>query len=122
MKRSPVTPSLFTKDVTDTVRFYTDHLRFSQTGSYKDEDGKEIWAEVTHGDGRIWFFSGALEGRPEPIFTGLIYVFVDDVDETAAALHGKVKVLWGPETQDYGLRELGVEDCNGYMLVFAKDA
>ena len=26
----------------------------------------------------------------------------------------------GPETQDYGLCELGVRDVNGYYLVFAK--
>jgi hypothetical protein len=107
--------------VPQTVRFYTGTLGFTQTGNYKDETGSEIWAEVALGEARIWFFSGALEGRPQPLFTGLIYVFVDDVDAVATALAGKVKVLWGPETQEYGLRELGIEDCNGYMIVFAKD-
>ncbi len=28
---------------------------------------------------------------------------------------------WGPETQHYGLRELGIKDLNGYYLVFATD-
>jgi hypothetical protein len=27
----------------------------------------------------------------------------------------------GPVTQKYGIRELGIVDCNGYMIVFAKD-
>lgn len=121
MKRSPLTPSFHAPDLSETVRFYVDVLGFAQTGSYKDGDGAAIWAEVMRGEARIWFFSNALDRIPKPVFSGLIYIFVEDVDALAAALKSKVKVLWGPETQDYGLRELGIEDCNGYMLVFAKD-
>jgi hypothetical protein len=121
MKRSPVTPSLLVTDVAQTVRYYTEMPGFTQTGSDKDESGLEIWAEVTLDEARIWFFSGAAEGRPQPVFTGLIYVFVEDVDAMAAAMGGKVTPLWGPVTQEYGLRELGIVDCNGYMIVFAKD-
>ena len=49
-------------------------------------------------------------------------MFVDDVDAMAARLQGRVTFEWGPETQDYGLRELGIRDDNGYYLVFARDA
>jgi hypothetical protein len=51
----------------------------------------------------------------------LIYVFVDDVDALAKQLEGQAHFEWGPETQPYGLRELGIKDLNGYYLVFAKD-
>ena len=121
MKRSSVTPSLFAPDLTGTVRFYVETLGFRQTGSYKEDDGSEIWAEVTLGESRIWFFSHPLEKCPEPVFSGLIYVFVDDVDAVARRLEGRVRFEWGPEVQEYGLRELGVKDSNGYYLVFARD-
>lgn len=121
MQRSPVMPSLFAPNLPETIRFYLETLGFQQTGSYKEEDGAEIWAEVTLGKARIWFFANALDKQPEPAFSGLIYVFVDDVDSLAARLEGKVAFQWGPATQEYGLRELGIEDINGYYLVFARD-
>jgi len=121
MKRSPVIPSLFAPDIVQTVSFYVDLLGFQQTGSYKGEDGSEIWAEVTLGESRIWFFSNALDKQPVPAFSGLIYVFVDDIDALAKSLEGNVLFAWGPETQVYGLRELGIQDVNGYYIVFAQD-
>ncbi len=122
MKRAPVTPSLFAPRLPETVRFYVETLGFRQTGSYKEDDGSEIWAEVAMGEARIWFFSNALEEQPEPVFSGLVYVFVDDVDAVARQLEGLVPFQWGPETQEYGLRELAIKDINGYYLVFARDA
>lgn len=121
MKRAPVIPSLFAPDLLQTVRFYVDSLGFRQTGSYKEEDGSEVWAEVALGESRIWFFSNALDKQPGPTFSGLIYVFVDDVDAVAKRLKNQVQFEWGPETQEYGLRELGIHDINGYYLVFAQD-
>ena len=121
MKRAPVTPSLFAPDLTETVRFYVETLGFRQTGSYQEDGGSEIWAEVALGESRIWFFSHPLDEHSKPVFSGLIYVFVDDVDAFAERLEGHVPFEWGPETQEYGLRELAVRDINGYYLVFARD-
>ncbi len=121
MNRSPITPSLFAPRLRETVQFYTEVLGFEQTGSYRNVDGIEIWAEVTLGEARIWFFSGQLDKQPGPAFSGLIYVFVDDVDSVAARLEGGVQFEWGPEDQEYGLRELGIRDINGYYIVFARD-
>ena len=121
MPRPPTIPSLFAPDLRETVRYYTDVLGFEQSGSYTDDD-TEVWAEVTLGDSSLWFFSGALEAQPGPVLSGLVYVFVDDVDDVASRLEGRVGFEWGPETQDYGLRELGIRDLNGYYLVFARDA
>lgn len=120
MKRSAVTPSLYVPDVAAAVRFYKDILGFSQTGSW-EEGGALIWAEVALSEARVWFFSSTIEDKPGPAFSGLLYLFVEDVDAIAAMLRGKVAIRWGPEDQPYGLRELGIEDLNGYLLVFAKD-
>lgn len=120
MKRNPVIPSLFAPDLDATIDYYVGTLGFTETANW-DEDGKRVWAEVSYGDAIIWFFAHPLPGQTKPVTNGMIYVFVDDVDAVAAALDGKVPARWGPEDQDYGLRELGIEDLNGYLIVFAKD-
>jgi uncharacterized glyoxalase superfamily protein PhnB len=121
MQRSPVTPSLYTPDISKTVDFYVKNLGFEQTAVYRDDNGVEIWTEVALDESRLWFFSNPLEQQPGPAFSGLIYIFVQDVDALSAHLQDNVSFEWGPETQDYGLRELGLRDINGYYIVFAHD-
>jgi catechol 2,3-dioxygenase-like lactoylglutathione lyase family enzyme len=125
MERSALTVSLFTPDVAEAVSFYVDRLGFRQTGSWAEGDKPPLWAEVARdgpkGTVRLWFFSGQLEGQDLPTFSGLIYLFVGSVDAEAKKLDGQVDVLWGPEDQVYGLRELGIRDLNGYMICFAED-
>ncbi|NQV79710.1 MAG: VOC family protein [Alphaproteobacteria bacterium] len=120
MTRAPVTPSLYVPDLAAALRYYTDTLGFAETAAF-EEDGQTFWAEVSLGPSRLWFFATPLDGHPKPSFSRLIYVFIDDVDAVAARLKGHVPFEWGPETQPYGLRELGIKDLNGYYLVFAKD-
>ena len=111
MKRSPLTISLYVPNVADAVRFYAEIFGFEQTGIW-EEEGLAVWAEVTRNSGagaaRIWFFSNQIETRKGPAFSGLIYLFIDDVDAEAQRLEGKTTIRWGPETMPYGLRELGV--------------
>ena len=125
MERSALTLSLFTQSVADAVSFYVDQLGFRHTGSWAEDEKPPIWAEVTRdgprGAARIWFFSDPLKGHDVPAFSGLIYLFVDSVDEEANRLGERVDVLWGPENQAYGLRELGLRDLNGYLICFAED-
>ena len=54
-----------------------------------------------------------------PICSGTFYLFPDDVDALAEQLAGKVEFAWGPETMDYGLREFGLRDPDGYFIAFA---
>ncbi len=122
MQRAALIPSLYAPSLAEAVAFYVDTLGFRQTGSYREDDDTEIWAEVALGEARVWFFANALDAHPQPSFSGLIYVFVEDVDALSARLAGKLAFEWGPETQGYGLRELGIKDINGYCLVFAQDA
>ena len=125
MERSALTVSLYAPDVAAAVAFYVDELGFHNTGSWSEGGAPPIWAEVARdgpkGTARIWFFSHHIETRPGPMLTGLIYLFVDDVDAEAERLRDRVPFRWGPENQEYGLRELGIEDLNGYLICFAKD-
>ncbi len=120
MKRNPVIPSLFAPDIEATLRFYVDVLGFEKTGEWLDKQDIS-WAEVTLGSSQIWFFKHALDEHPEPKFSGLIYIFVENVDDVAARIKTKTEIRWGPEDQEYGLREVGIKDNNGYFLVFAKE-
>lgn len=122
MVRSAVTPSLLAPDLDATLRFYVDVLGFSQTGAWREADARLVWAEVTRGDARLWFFRDTPVEPLTPVFSGLIYLFVGPVTPLAAAL-ADVGVIfeWGPETQPYGLREVALRDPNGYLLVFAED-
>ena len=121
----PLTVSLQVPDVAAAVRFYVEVLAFEQTGSWAD-GGEPIWAEVSrpgpNGVARIWFFSHPLPGMPKATFSGVIYLFVGDVQTEADRLRGTVPFRWGPELMPYGLRELGIEDLNGYLVCFAEDA
>lgn len=125
MERSALTISLYTPDVAKAVAFYVEELGFKHTAQWPGEDGAPIWSEVARegpkGTARIWFFSGEIDGIRGPALSGLVYLFVDDVDAEAARLSDRVVKKWGPEDQEYGLRELGVEDINGYLLCFAQD-
>lgn len=125
MERSALTVSLFTPSVADAVAFYVDHLNFQQTGSWSEDNKPPAWAEVARdgpkGTARVWFFSDPIKGQTAPNFSGLFYFFVKNVDAEAARLGDGIDVLWGPEDQIYGLRELGLRDPNGYLLCFAQD-
>ncbi len=125
MERSALTISLYAPDVAAAIAYYVEELGFHNTGSWPDENGKPIWAEVARdgpkGTARIWFFSGNIEDRAGPALSGLVYLFVEDVEAEAARLSDRVVTRWGPEDQEYGLRELGVEDLNGYLICFAQD-
>lgn len=120
MSRNPVVPSLFASDLPATIEYYTETLGFTVTGRY-EQDGKLTWAELSLGNSTLWFFSHPIDDRPRPAMSGMIYIFVDDVGAIADRLRDRVAFRWGPETQPYGLRDLGVEDPDGYLLVFARD-
>ncbi len=121
MSRNPVVPSLFASDLAATIEYYTETLGFTETGRH-EESGKPIWAELSLGNSTLWFFANPIDDRPTPAMSGMIFIFVDDVDAIADRLRNRVSFRWGPETQFYGLRELGIEDPDGYLLVFARDA
>ena len=50
------------------------------------------------------------------------YIWVSNVDELLTEFQSKgAKILRGPENKFYNMREIEVEDCNGYVLCFGQD-
>ena len=46
---------------------------------------------------------------------------MDGVDQLFARIKDRVEVVWPLEDQEYGMREFGVRDSDGYLLAFAEE-
>ncbi|MGH2621657.1 MAG: VOC family protein [Anaerolineales bacterium] len=117
---SRVVPALLARNLPESIRFYQGILGFRLTGCYPDQDNP-TWAELTRDGVVIQFYSDPPEGtQPTPVMSGTLYLFPESVESLAAEFAGRVPFAWGPEVMDYGLREFGIRDPNGYFLAFAE--
>src|ERR1700730_309131 len=120
MKFESLSPILTTDDMDRSVRFYVDVLGFTcgmQTPGYSNlyRDGIRIM----------------LGGRPNshepwagPRFTGQLYIHLNEPNEVDALwskIKDRVEVVYAPDTFDYGMREFGIRDDNGYSLAFGSE-
>ncbi|RDI08178.1 VOC family protein [Flavobacterium sp. AG291] len=111
-------PILYTRALTDTVKFYTEVLGFVCV-AFEEAWG---WASLIKDDVEV-MFSFPIEHIPfdAPLFTGSFYIVTDKVDELWDAYKDKCKVCYGLENFDYGMREFAVYDNNGYLLQFGQE-
>ncbi len=118
---SRIVPSLLVRDMSATIAFYT-RLGFRLTGCHPDA-ARPAWAEVRRDDVTLQFHTEAPVGTPaSPALSGTIYFFPQSVEALAEEWRGTVEFAWGPEVMDYGLREFGIRDPDGYHLAFAEPA
>jgi uncharacterized glyoxalase superfamily protein PhnB len=107
--------ALSTEDVGRSVKFYVEQLGFACTLKL---DG---FARVRLGAADIMLAQpNAHRPWQGPCFTGSIYLEVDNVDELWESLRGRARIVYPIETMEYGVREFGVLDDNGYQLSFAQ--
>jgi len=109
-------PILTADDMDRSVRFYVDVLGFTcglqtpgYSNLYRDNVRIMLGAPNAHGP-----WAG-------PRFTGQLYIHLDAPDEVDALwskIKDRVEVAYAPEDFDYGMREFGVRDDNGYGLEF----
>ncbi|MDT3380608.1 VOC family protein [Labrys neptuniae] len=110
-----VSIALSTEDIQRSVKFYVEQLGFTCTLQL------ESFARVRLGAADI------LLAHPNthlpwqgPKFTGSIYLDVDNVDELWESLKTRAPIAYPIETMEYGVREFGLLDDNGYQLSFAQ--
>lgn len=117
MKIHELTPMLRTWDMRETIAFYRDILGFT-CKTFNEDWG---WALLSRDEASV-MLSGpnAHEGDQAPRFTGSLYFRCDHVDEFYSAIKDRVKVCYPIEDFDYGMREFGIYDNNGYLLQFGK--
>ena len=106
---------LETENLEQTIEFYTQNLGFECRSVYPK--GSPCWISLWNGDAEIAFGTpNAHKNFEKPILTGSIYLTIENVDELWQKLKDKVEIAYAIENFDYGMREFGIKDCNGYIL------
>lgn len=111
-----ITPFLATNDIDQAIEFYTSVLGFHV--EVRDPADSPTFCILDNGDVSI-IFDATLWQNP-PHLTGQILIDVVGVDELFERIRTRAKILWGPETFDYGKREFSCSDPHGYTLVFSE--
>ena len=103
----------------ETLGFYQS-LGFEVAGCHPDRL-HATWAEVVRDGVALQFHTEPPGGTPPtPICSGTFYFYPEDVRALAEEFCGQVDFAWGPEVMEYGMREFGVQDPNGYYLAFTE--
>jgi len=112
-----LSPMLETKDMQATLKFYTEVLGF-KCDTFSEEWG---WAHFSKDEVAIMFSKPNEERNiPEPIMSGSLYIEVDDVDSVWDELKYAGNICYPIENFEYGMREFGMFDNNGYLLQFGE--
>lgn len=117
MKLQALTPMLRTWDLRGSIAFYTEVLGF-ECERHSEEWG---WASLRRDNVGI-MLAGPDQHAPDqaPAFTGSLYVRTEDVDGFWQRLKDRAKVCYPIEDFEYGMREFGIYDNNGYVLQFGQ--
>ena len=110
---------LKTEDVPGTIEWYT-RIGFGLRGVFP-ETGEPTWCELAR-DGVVLQFLGGETWPGPPAFTGTLYFYPESVDALYEEIKDHTPPAWGPEVRDWGARELGMRDPNGYFLTFTEEA
>ncbi len=121
MKVIESAPHFFVTDIHRSVRFYVDVLGFAEPELWGDPPG----FAMPHRDGFIVMLNQASADHVNP--NGRrngwdAYFWCQGVDAFYESIRNRAEIVHGPEDRAlYGMREIGVRDPDGYMLVFAED-
>jgi catechol 2,3-dioxygenase-like lactoylglutathione lyase family enzyme/GNAT superfamily N-acetyltransferase len=115
MKFKIAIPILYSADVSESLRFYTEVLGFDRKWDW----GTPPSFGGVNKDGVEIFFCEKSQGNPGT----WISLFMDQIDEFHDAIRAKgARILNPPETKDWGLREMLVEDPDGHIIRFSQAA
>ncbi|WP_346319997.1 VOC family protein [Chitinophaga sp. YIM B06452] len=116
-------PTLTTPLLQETIDFYVNVLDF--TCKTMDEQWKfasikkdQVTMQLVHPQAKFPF--GSEDPFDQPVFTGAIYIHMEGVDELWEKVKDKAEVCFPVQNFDYGMREFGIYDNNGYLLQFGE--
>jgi hypothetical protein len=118
MAGSDVTAMLKAEDVAGTIDWYR-RAGFELLGVHP-EDGQPTWCELSRDGVVLQFLGGETPWPGPPSFTGTLYLSPPSVDALYEEIKDDIEPAWGPEDREWGARELGLRDPNGYFLTFTE--
>jgi catechol 2,3-dioxygenase-like lactoylglutathione lyase family enzyme len=106
-------------DVERAAAFWRDRLGFTPGPFYGDPPAFCI---VGRDGVDIALDRSAEQGRQPLNQYWAVYIYVDDVEAIAAEMRDRgVEIIRGPETAEYGCREIDVRDPDGHIVCFGQD-
>lgn len=118
MKLERLTPMLYTKHLSETVKFYIDKLGFQ----CEELDEAAGWALVQKNDIQLMFSLPNVHLPFEkPHFTGSFYFKIQNAEQLWKELKEEVNIGYPLEVFEYGMKEFGIYDNNGYLLQFGEE-
>jgi lactoylglutathione lyase len=121
-----LTPNVMVEDVNRTIEFYRDVLGFQVNATVPDQ-GQFDWASMKRDSVEVMFQSRSSLSGEIPAYADLpiggaltFFVTMDGIQELYDKLKGKVTIVQDLHTTFYGMREVAIRDCNGYVLTFAE--
>lgn len=121
MKLVEVIPMLETENLGQTIKFYEDLLGFECHGVYPDEVNP-CWASLKKDNVIVMFTDKNKTSEVAGVvMTGTLYFYPDNVNELWENLKDKATIAYPIEDFEYGMREFGITDNNGYLLQFGQD-
>jgi uncharacterized glyoxalase superfamily protein PhnB len=115
-----IVPVLRVSEMQESVDFYTQHFGF-QVRWRSPQDGGGENCMLQAGPADLLLSTGSHLGD-KPHFTGTLYFDMEGVQDLYERIKDRVPIVWPLEVMDYGQREFGVRDCNGYTLAFAESS
>jgi uncharacterized glyoxalase superfamily protein PhnB len=113
-----VVPVLKISDMQRSVAFYTSVLGFTVAWQAANDGGGEN-CMMQAGAADLLLSTGSHLGD-KPQFTGTLYFHMAGVQEFFERIKDQVQIVWPLETMNYGRKEFGIRDCDGYNLAFAE--
>ena len=115
----PVVPILRSFDEAKAREFYVDWLGFQVDFEHRFEPGMPLYMGISRGDCRIHLSEHHGDGTPGSV----IRIRVDELEAYHAELQSRPYKNYRPGLQDqeWGTREMVVQDGSGNKLVFYRD-
>ncbi|WP_240409014.1 VOC family protein [Flavobacterium psychrotrophum] len=110
-----LTPMFWTREVKETVAFYTEVLGFECAVQ------EDYWAVLVRDEIEV-MLSLPNPNLPfeEPTFTGSFYINTTEVDKLWDQVKDKCNICYEIDNFEYGMREFAIYDNNNYILQFGQ--
>jgi len=125
MNVTRITPVLFAANIEPCVKFWVERLGFQKTAEVPE--GDSIGFAILEKDGVEVMYQSYASADKDNAATGplvrkgpsFLYVEVSDLDSVVRAMNG-VEPAIPLRTTFYGMKELGVKDPAGHVIMFAQ--